>query len=159
MSSISAIGSAGNMISPTQVFDTADVNKDGKVTQEELAKVVPNASDVFSLVDTDGDGSITKTEDDAWLEKMKENGPGAAGQSDPIGSLIDQIMQRLNGTSSSDSGTGDASSTDDSSVSLEDLVKQLIEKLKEKQSSASSGYNQSGSLMPPPPENALEVSA
>jgi Ca2+-binding EF-hand superfamily protein len=59
---------------PEKVFDTADTNKDGVVTKEELAAVMGqgggNIDQLFSQVDTDGDGSITRSEDKAFREKM-----------------------------------------------------------------------------------------
>ena len=58
---------------PDQVFDTADANSDGSVTQDELTAVLGDkAADVFSKVDTDGDGKISRTEDEAFRAKMEE---------------------------------------------------------------------------------------
>jgi len=60
---------------PDKVFDTADTNKDGIVTKDELAAVIGqgggNIDELFSQVDTDGNGSITKAEDDAFLAQME----------------------------------------------------------------------------------------
>jgi Ca2+-binding EF-hand superfamily protein len=59
---------------PEKVFDTADTNKDGVVSKDELAAVMGqgggNIDDLFSQVDTDGDGSITRAEDKSFREKM-----------------------------------------------------------------------------------------
>lgn len=59
---------------PDKVFDTADTNKDGIVTKDELAAAIGqgggNIDELFSQVDTDGDGSITRAEDDAFLAQM-----------------------------------------------------------------------------------------
>jgi Ca2+-binding EF-hand superfamily protein len=77
---------------PEKVFDTADTNKDGVVTKDELAAVIGdgggNIDELFSQVDTDGDGSITRAEDNAFLAKMKEgkmgeNASSASGMSGP----------------------------------------------------------------------------
>jgi Ca2+-binding EF-hand superfamily protein len=66
---------------PDQVFDAADANSDGSVTQDELAAVLGDkAADVFSQVDTDGDGKISRTEDEAFRAKMEEQmGKGDSG--------------------------------------------------------------------------------
>ncbi len=58
---------------PDKVFDTADANGDGSVTQDELTAVLgEKGADVFSQVDTDGDGKISRTEDEAFRAKMDE---------------------------------------------------------------------------------------
>ena len=67
---------------PEKVFDTADTNKDGVVTREELAAVIGGGKDgnidnIFSQVDSDGDGVITRSEDNAFLAKMKTQGPSS----------------------------------------------------------------------------------
>jgi len=51
-------------------FATQDVNKDGKVTKEELTSVLPEqakqfADRIFESRDTNKDGAITKEESDA----------------------------------------------------------------------------------------------
>jgi Ca2+-binding EF-hand superfamily protein len=61
---------------PEKVFDTADVNEDGVVSKEELAAVMGqnggNIDDLFSKVDTDGDGVISRTEDETFRQQMTE---------------------------------------------------------------------------------------
>ena len=66
-------GMSGMPPPPDKVFDTADANGDGSVTQDELTAVLgQRGADVFSQVDTDGDGKISRTEDEAFRAKMKE---------------------------------------------------------------------------------------
>jgi Ca2+-binding EF-hand superfamily protein len=92
---------------PDKVFDTADANGDGSVTQEELTAVLgQRGADVFSQVDTDGDGKISRTEDEAFRVKMEE-----------------QMKQNA----SSDSGMNTISSSDQDwkSMLFEALVKGL----------------------------------
>ena len=59
---------------PEKVFDTADTNEDGVVSKEELAAVMgQNGGDIdelFSKVDADGDGLISRSEDEDFREQM-----------------------------------------------------------------------------------------
>jgi Ca2+-binding EF-hand superfamily protein len=52
---------------PEKVFDTADTNKDGVVTKDELSAVMGSQEGdidkIFSTVDTDGDGVISRAEE------------------------------------------------------------------------------------------------
>jgi len=61
---------------PEKIFDTADTNKDGVVSKDELAAVMGqnggNIDDLFSKVDTDGDGFISRTEDETFRQQMTE---------------------------------------------------------------------------------------
>jgi Ca2+-binding EF-hand superfamily protein len=68
---------------PDQVFDAADTNGDGTVSQEELTAVLgEKGADVFSQVDTDGDGQISRAEDEAFRAKMDEQmSKGGSGMS------------------------------------------------------------------------------
>ncbi|MDA8125996.1 MAG: EF-hand domain-containing protein [Deltaproteobacteria bacterium] len=67
-------GKAGGPPPPDEVFDTADTNEDGVVSQAELAAVMgQNGEDIgklFSEVDADGDGAITRAEDEAFRAQM-----------------------------------------------------------------------------------------
>jgi|WetSurMetagenome_2_1015567.scaffolds.fasta_scaffold204127_1 Ca2+-binding EF-hand superfamily protein len=69
-----ASGMSGPPPTPEKVFDTADTNEDGVVTKDELAAVMGNGGgsidEMFSQVDTDGDGEITRAEDEAFRAKM-----------------------------------------------------------------------------------------
>jgi Ca2+-binding EF-hand superfamily protein len=98
---------------PDQVFDAADADEDGLVTKDELASVIGNdgadIDELFAQVDTDGDGSITRTEDETFRAQMKET----AGQSDASSEtattstespdwtsrLVHSLLQSLNATS------------------------------------------------------------
>jgi hypothetical protein len=59
-----------------KVFGTADTNKDGSVSKDELAAVMGqnggNIDKLFSKVDADGDGLISRTEDETFREQMAE---------------------------------------------------------------------------------------
>ena len=105
---------------PDQVFDAADANEDGTVSEDELTAVLgEKGSDVFSQVDTDGDGQISRTEDEAFRakmdEQMKQNAPPDAGMN-RLGSFDQDWQSKLFETlvSSLVSATGD--STDSSSL-------------------------------------------
>ncbi len=61
---------------PEEVFDAADVNGDGAVTQEELEAVIgEKGGDLFAQIDTDSDGSISRTEDEVFRRQMTEKAP------------------------------------------------------------------------------------
>ena len=61
---------------PEKVFDMADTNEDGVVSKEELAAVMgENGGDIgelFGKVDTDGDGLISRSEDEDFRKQMTE---------------------------------------------------------------------------------------
>ena len=61
---------------PEKVFDMADTNEDGVVSKEELAAVMgANGGDIgelFGKVDTDGDGLISRSEDEDFRKQMTE---------------------------------------------------------------------------------------
>lgn len=64
---------------PEKVFDTADVNEDGVVSKDELSAVMGqnggNIDELFSKVDTDGDGVISRAEDETFRQQMTERMP------------------------------------------------------------------------------------
>jgi len=84
---------------PDQVFDTADTNEDGTVSQDELTAVLgKQGADVFSQVDTDGDGKISRAEDEAFRAKMDEQMQQNALQdsgTNTIGSLTQDWQSKL----------------------------------------------------------------
>ena len=61
---------------PDKVFDTADTNKDGYVSKDELAAVMGSGSGkidkLFSKIDTDGDNLISRSEDETFRKNMTE---------------------------------------------------------------------------------------
>ncbi len=67
------------------VFNIADVNQDGYVDAEELAAYLGesglNASEIFSGIDTDGDGLISRAESEA----AQENRPAGPAEGAPPG--------------------------------------------------------------------------
>jgi Ca2+-binding EF-hand superfamily protein len=75
---------------PEKVFETADTDKDGFVSKDELSAVMgKNGGDIdklFSKVDTDGDGLISRTEDETFrkqmTERMQQNEPANSGTND-----------------------------------------------------------------------------
>lgn len=71
---------------PDQVFDTADADGDGYVTEDELTAVLGDGggdiSELFGKIDTDGDGLISEAEDEAFRSDMtstEKNGPADGG--------------------------------------------------------------------------------
>ena len=71
-----ALGRPHHPPPPEKVFDTADTNKDGVVSKEELAAVMGQTGGdidkLFSKVDTNGDGLIFRTEDETFRKQMTE---------------------------------------------------------------------------------------
>jgi len=66
---------------PDQVFDAADTDGDGTVSEDELTALLGDkATEVFAEVDTDGDGLITRAEDETFRstmdERMSQRDPG-----------------------------------------------------------------------------------
>jgi Ca2+-binding EF-hand superfamily protein len=98
-SSHSGAQAMSGMPSPDKVFDTADTNGDGNVTQDELTAVMGDkAADVFSKVDTNGDGKISRAEDEAFRakmdEQMQQNDPQNFG-ANTIGSSAQDWQSKL----------------------------------------------------------------
>jgi Ca2+-binding EF-hand superfamily protein len=71
-------------------FKKADADGDGKITKDELSKVIPQdgkgpgVDEVFTKVDANQDGAIDATEDAAALQEM-EKSSGAGGPQGPGG--------------------------------------------------------------------------
>ena len=73
-----------------KMFKQADLNGDGKITKEEMNKVVqsegtqkgPSVDEVFKNLDTDNDGAISKLESDAGLAKLAQQMQGKDGAQD-----------------------------------------------------------------------------
>lgn len=69
-------------------FKKADQDGDGKITQDEMKAVVPQngkgpgVEEFFSQVDTNQDGAIDETEDQAAFEQIRQKGPGPGGPPD-----------------------------------------------------------------------------
>lgn len=70
-----------------KMFKQFDLNGDGKITKEEMNKVVqsdgtqkgPSVDEVFKNMDTDSDGAISKLEADASLAKLAQQMQGKDG--------------------------------------------------------------------------------
>lgn len=100
---------------PDEIFDAADTNGDGTVSQEELTAVLgEKGADVFSRVDTDGDGLISRTEDETFRakmdEQMKPNAPPDFGMNTISGfdqdwksMLFDALVRGLTASTSTSS--------------------------------------------------------
>jgi hypothetical protein len=73
-----------------KMFKQFDLNGDGKITKEEMNKVVqsdgtqkgPSVDEVFKNLDTDNDGAISKLESDAGLAKLAQQMQGKDGAQD-----------------------------------------------------------------------------
>ena len=90
---------------PEKVFDTADVNEDGVVSKEELSAAMGqnggNIDELFSKVDTDGDGFISRTEDETFrqqmAERMEQKEVADTGTTEDIGSFSQSWQNKLFG--------------------------------------------------------------
>ncbi|MDC7683612.1 EF-hand domain-containing protein [Asticcacaulis sp. BYS171W] len=85
---------AGGMGGGAQSFDALDTNQDGTVSLDEMMAAsgtdesgdTSKIEELFSAMDSDGDGSVTETEKSSFDEQMRANGPpppqGAPTQAD-----------------------------------------------------------------------------
>jgi Ca2+-binding EF-hand superfamily protein len=94
MAGASGMSGASGMPPPEKVFDTADTNKDGVVSKEELAAVMGsgNADKLFSKIDTDGDGLISRTEDETFRKNMTEEMQKNASAKSDLNNINDFIQ-------------------------------------------------------------------
>ncbi len=107
-------------------FKKADADGDGKITKDELSKVIPqngkgpSVDEVFTKVDTNQDGAIDATEDAAALQQMEQGrgpgGPRGAGGPPPpppdAGKLTEELFKSVD-------------SDEDGSISEEELTTAL----------------------------------
>ena len=102
-----------------RIYDSMDLNHDGTVTADELAQFVargpedgPTADELLAKFDTDGDGSITKTEfETAWNAQTTTTTTSAASQT----SSTDSITQTASAAASTDGSSSSSDSTDTTS--------------------------------------------
>lgn len=87
-------------------FKKADADGDGKITKDELSKVIPKdgigpgVDEVFTKVDTNQDGAIDATEDAAAMQQMEQGrGPRGAGGPPPpppdAGKLTEELFKSV----------------------------------------------------------------
>lgn len=101
-------GSEGRQKPPS--FEDVDTDSSGTVSLDEFKAAGPKDADaskaeaMFKSIDTNGDGSITKAEDDAFRSKMKEGhhhgaGPAVSFQAQQLGqgsgTDLDQLFASL----------------------------------------------------------------
>ena len=78
MSSVSGVGGGFRPHHKPPSFDQIDGNSDGGISLDEFASAAPKGTDsakseeLFKKIDTDGDGSISKAESDAFRDKAKK---------------------------------------------------------------------------------------
>ena len=71
------------------MFDRLDADGDGKITKAELKAAIPaggkgpSVDDIMSQADTNGDGAIDESENDAFLSKMDARGKAGAPSGPP----------------------------------------------------------------------------
>jgi Ca2+-binding EF-hand superfamily protein len=130
-----------------EALQNADANSDGALSKSEFTafdktmranssggteaagntQQGPSADDIFSMMDSDGDGSVTLNEAQnfkpplppegmgALLQSQEENSTGASGTSD--GTSISDLLSSL---------TGDSSSTSDKTNTLMSMLMQAM---------------------------------
>ncbi len=63
----------GKNIDPDKVFEKLDVDKDGKISKDEVDKADrPRLKENFSKIDADSDGFISKEEFNKMIEQRKQ---------------------------------------------------------------------------------------
>ncbi|GGF14958.1 hypothetical protein GCM10011321_03490 [Youhaiella tibetensis] len=68
---IAAIPVSAIAATPALDFTKIDTAKTGKVTEAELKAAYPSLTpDQFKKADTNGDGTLSKTEFDAWMKTL-----------------------------------------------------------------------------------------
>ncbi|MDP1991690.1 MAG: EF-hand domain-containing protein [Syntrophales bacterium] len=85
---ILAASGSPNSAPPEKVFDTADTNKDGVVSKEELAALAQNGSYIdklFSKVDNNSDGLISPTEGEILRKQIQQKETANSGANDMSG--------------------------------------------------------------------------
>jgi Ca2+-binding EF-hand superfamily protein len=88
MKNISGILAASGSPPLEEVFDTADTNKDGIVSKEELAALIQNGGIIdklFSKVDTNGDEFISLTEGETLGKQIQQKETANSGKNDNSG--------------------------------------------------------------------------
>ena len=73
---------------PEKIFDTADTNKDGVVSKEELSGLIRNGGIIdklFSKVDSNSDGLISFTEGDTLRKQIQQKETANSGTNDISG--------------------------------------------------------------------------
>lgn len=123
---------------PAEFFKKADADGSGGINQQELATMLSNrparagassesgeveVDRIFSDADTDGDGQISAAENEAHLQKMEGNRP-MRGSFEGSASSLDSLLQQL-------------SSGENESATKDELITQLVARLKVNGSSAS----------------------
>ncbi|ESQ79610.1 EF-hand domain-containing protein [Asticcacaulis sp. YBE204] len=79
--------------SAPQSFDELDTNEDGTVSLDEMmaasgtdeSEDTSKVEELFSAMDSDGDGSVTESEKSSFDEQMRANGPPPGGPGGPQG--------------------------------------------------------------------------
>ena len=106
-------------------FKKADADSDGKITKDELSKIIPqngkgpSVDEVFTKVDKNQDGAIDATEDAAAMQQMQPGrGPRGAGGPPPpppdAGKLTEELFKSVD-------------SDEDGSISEDELTTALSE--------------------------------
>ncbi len=102
-----------------RMFSNADTNSDGKISKDEMAKVVanmpqggPSVDDIFSKLDTDGDGSVSKSE----FETVMATGSDSVQSSNSEDKLLKTLLEALENETKTDSSTSVSASQNGSSA-------------------------------------------
>lgn len=112
-------------------FKKADADGDGKLTKDELSSTIsqngkgPSVDEIFSKIDTNQDGSIDDSEDQAASEAMQKNRPsGPPPDASEMASKLFKAADADEDGSITQSELTSALSDDSGSLNVEDLFKQ-----------------------------------
>jgi len=128
-----------------RMFNNADANSDGKISKDEMAKVVanmpqggPSVDDIFSKLDTNGDGSISKSEFEAWMA----SGSNSTQSTTTTNDLAETLLEALGKQSQSAASAGASGSQ--GSTSATSIAALLSNALKSYAQSSSNSWSQTG---------------
>lgn len=190
MSSISGVGGFRPPPPKPPSFETLDGDSNGSLTLDEFKAGAPKGADsaksekLFKAIDTDGDGSVTKAESDAFKEKTEKahqqlqsflfglhSGHAEAKtettSSDDEDDVFAQFDSNSDGSVSKDEFLK-AVSGDGKSDASSDLLGKLFDAIdsnsngsisKEEQASFQQAHQRRGPPPPPPPQSSVSLAA
>lgn len=121
----------------TKIFDAKDTNQDGYLSADELEL----DSELFSSLDSDGNGNISKSEMEKGLKSLFESAKNGEIDQETFGSIMDKLGVEAPPPPPNKDATQNDNSSTSSTTSMEDytlkLISTLIDALEAEQSNSS----------------------